>query len=63
MFAGVAENICTYVNPDDPNSVGLTMDVADMAASASGRVQSIARSIIERLLYVEFQPVGLSELQ
>ena len=31
-FAGVAENICTYVNPDDPNSVGLTMDVADMAA-------------------------------
>ena len=32
VFAGVAENICTYVNPDDPNSVGLTMDVADMAA-------------------------------
>jgi len=32
VFAGVVENICTYVNPDDPNSVGLTMDVADMAA-------------------------------
>lgn len=32
VFAGVAENICTYVNPDDPNSVGLTMDVADLAA-------------------------------
>ena len=32
VFAGVAENICTYVNPDDSNSVGLTMDVADMAA-------------------------------
>ena len=32
VFAGVAENISTYVNPDDPNSVGLTMDVADMAA-------------------------------
>ena len=32
VFAGVAENICTYVSPDDPNSVGLTMDVADMAA-------------------------------
>ena len=32
LFAGVAENIRTFVNPDDPNSVGLTMDVADMAA-------------------------------
>lgn len=32
VFAGVAENIRTFVNPDDPNSVGLTMDVADMAA-------------------------------
>jgi hypothetical protein len=32
VFAGVAENICTYVNPDAPNSVGLTMEVADMAA-------------------------------
>ena len=24
VFAGVAENIRTFVNPDDPNSVGLT---------------------------------------
>ncbi|MBT8106977.1 MAG: hypothetical protein KJP17_01985 [Gammaproteobacteria bacterium] len=32
LFAGVVENIRTYVNPDDPNSVGLTMDVADMDA-------------------------------
>ena len=32
VFAGVAENIRTFVNPDAPNSVGLTMDVADMAA-------------------------------
>ena len=32
VFAGVGENICTYVNPDDPISVGLTMDVADLAA-------------------------------
>lgn len=32
VFAGVAENIFTYVNPDDPNRVGLTMDVADMPA-------------------------------
>ncbi len=32
VFAGVAKNICTFVNPDAPNSVGLTMDVADMAA-------------------------------
>ena len=32
VFAGIAENIFTYVNPNDPNSVGLTMDVADMAA-------------------------------
>ena len=32
MFAGVVENMCTYVNPNAPNSVGLTMDVADMAA-------------------------------
>ncbi|MGB5719138.1 MAG: hypothetical protein WBM34_00465 [Woeseiaceae bacterium] len=32
LFAGVVENIRTYVNPDNPNSVGLTMDVADMAA-------------------------------
>ena len=32
VFAEVAENIQTYVRPDTPNSVGLTMDVADMAA-------------------------------
>ena len=32
VFAGVAENIVTYVRPDTPNSVGLTLDVADMAA-------------------------------
>ena len=32
VFAGVAENIRTFVNPADANSVGLTMDVADMAA-------------------------------
>jgi hypothetical protein len=32
VFAAVAENIQTYVRPDTPNSVGLTMDVADMAA-------------------------------
>ena len=32
LFAGVVENICTYVNPNAPNSVGLTMNVADMAA-------------------------------
>lgn len=32
VFKGVAENIVTYVRPDTPNSVGLTMEVADMDA-------------------------------
>ena len=32
VFASVASNICTFVHPDDPNRVGLTMEVADMAA-------------------------------
>lgn len=32
VFASVATNICTYVHPSAPNRVGLTMDVADMAA-------------------------------
>ena len=32
VFASVAKNICTFVHPDDPNRVGLTMEVADMAA-------------------------------
>ena len=32
VFAEVAENIVTYVRTDTPNSVGLTMDVADMDA-------------------------------
>ena len=32
VFASVATNIRTFVHPDDPNRVGLTMEVADMAA-------------------------------
>ena len=32
VFAGVATNITTYVHPSEPNRVGLSMDVADMAA-------------------------------
>ena len=32
LFAEVAANICTYVNPNNSNSVGLTMDVVDMEA-------------------------------
>ncbi|NND89832.1 MAG: hypothetical protein HKN42_03135 [Granulosicoccus sp.] len=32
VFASVATNICTYVNPGAPNSVGLSMEVSDMAA-------------------------------
>jgi hypothetical protein len=32
VFAGVAKNITTFVHPADPNRVGLSMDVADMAA-------------------------------
>ena len=31
VFAGVAENIRTFV-PSEPNQVGLTMDINDMAA-------------------------------
>ena len=32
VFASVATNIRTFVHPDDPNRVGVTMEVADMAA-------------------------------
>jgi len=32
VFAGVAENIRTFVDAGNPNRVGLTMDIADMAA-------------------------------
>jgi hypothetical protein len=32
VFGAVAKNICTFVRPDKPNSVGLTMEVSDMAA-------------------------------
>ncbi len=32
IFASVATNISTFVRPDDPHRVGVTMDVADMAA-------------------------------
>ncbi len=32
VFASVATNICTFVHPDDPNSVGLTMEVPDISA-------------------------------
>ena len=32
VFAAVASNIRTFVQPDDPNRVGVTMEVADMAA-------------------------------
>ena len=32
VFAGVATNITTYVRPSEPNRVGLSMDVADVAA-------------------------------
>ena len=32
VFASVAKNICTFVHPDDPHRVGLTMEVADIAA-------------------------------
>ena len=31
VFAGVATNITTFVHPSDPNSVALSMEVADMA--------------------------------
>lgn len=32
VFASVAKNICTFVHPDDPHRVGVTMSVDDMAA-------------------------------
>jgi hypothetical protein len=32
VFAGVATNITTFVHPDIPNRVALSMDVADMDA-------------------------------
>jgi hypothetical protein len=32
VFSGVAANIRTFVDPQNPNRVGLIMDVADMAA-------------------------------
>ena len=32
VFAGVAKDIRTFVQPDAPNRVGLYMDVADMGA-------------------------------
>jgi hypothetical protein len=32
VFAGVAADITTFVLPDDPNRVALSMDVADMDA-------------------------------
>lgn len=32
VFASVATNICTYVDPNHPNRVGVSMDVSDMAA-------------------------------
>ena len=32
VFASVATDICTFVDPSRPNHVGLTMDVPDMAA-------------------------------
>jgi hypothetical protein len=32
VFAGVATNICTYVDPQNPNRVGISADVADMGA-------------------------------
>lgn len=35
IFASVAKNICTFVHPDDPNRVGVTMDVDDMSAFAA----------------------------
>ena len=32
VFAWVAKDICTFVDPSNPNRVGLSMDVADMNA-------------------------------
>jgi hypothetical protein len=35
VFVSVAKDICTYVDPSNPNRVGLSMDVADMEAFQS----------------------------
>ena len=32
VFGSVATDICTFVDPSNPNRVGLSMDVADMDA-------------------------------
>ena len=32
VFASVATNICTFVDPSDPKKVAISMDVSDMAA-------------------------------
>ena len=32
VFAGIATNITTFVHPNDPNRVAVSMDVADMDA-------------------------------
>lgn len=32
LFAGVARNICTFLHPEDPNRVGVMMEVDDMSA-------------------------------
>jgi len=32
VFASVAKDICTFVDPSNPTRVGLSMEVADMAA-------------------------------
>jgi hypothetical protein len=32
VLGSVATNICTFVDPNNPNRVALSMDVADMAA-------------------------------
>ena len=32
VFGSVANNISTFIDPERPNHVGLSMDVADMAA-------------------------------
>ena len=32
VFSGVAKNITTFVHPSDPNKVGLTMEIADLAS-------------------------------
>jgi hypothetical protein len=32
VFGSVAKDICTFVDPSNPNRVGLSMDVSDMDA-------------------------------